>query len=195
MTDYVANGAVRRSDRPAGWWGIATLVASEATLFGAFVGSYWYLRFHAPAWPPHGIPEPRVVVPLALVGVLLLSSVPMHFAARAAGEWRLNAVRVLVLLALVLQAGYFAYEVHDFRDQLQIFTPQDTAYGSIYYVLLGAAHAHVFVGLLLDIWLLGKLARGLTAYRVRATQAIAWYWHAVNLITLIVTATLVSARV
>jgi cytochrome c oxidase subunit III len=195
MTDYAANGVVRRSDRPAGWWGVVVLVASEGTLFGAFIGTYWYLRFHAPAWPPHGIPEPRVVVPLVLVGVLLLSSVPMQLAARAAHQWRLNSVRLFILGALVLQAGYFAYEAHDFRDQLQAFTPQDTAYGSIYYVLLGAAHAHVFVGLLLDVWLLGKLVRGLTPYRVRATQAIAWYWHAVNVLTLVVTATLVSARV
>ncbi len=195
MSDYAANGAVRRIGRSPGWWGVVMLVASEATLFGAFIGTYWYLRFHAPAWPPHGIPDPRVVVPLALVGVLLLSSIPMWLAARAAQRGRLNAVRLFVLAALVLQAGYFAYEVYDFRDQLQAFTPQDTAYGSIYYVLLGAAHAHVFVGLLLDVWLLGKLARGLTPYRVRATQGIAWYWHAVNVLTLIVTATLVSARI
>ena len=30
------------------------------------------------------------------------------------------------------------------------------------------------------LWLLAKLARGLTAYRANATLAIAWYWHFVN---------------
>ena len=61
-------------------------------------------------------------------------------------------------------------------------------------LLLGADHAHVALGLLFDLWLLAKLARGFTTYRVNATQAIAWYWHAVNLLTLVVTATLLSAK-
>jgi hypothetical protein len=30
---------------------------------------------------------------------------------------------------------------------------------------------------------------------VNATQAIAWYWHAVNVLTLVVTATLLSGAV
>jgi len=67
------------------------------------------------------------------------------------------------------------------------------AYSSIYYTLLGADHAHVALGVLFDLWLLGKLATGLTRYRVRATWAIALYWHAVNLITVVVIATLLSA--
>ena len=64
--------------------------------------------------------------------------------------------------AFVVQAGYFAYEVHDFADQLHATDITRDAYTSIYYTLLGADHAHVFVGLLLDVWLLAKLAGGLT---------------------------------
>ena len=50
------------------------------------------------------------------------------------------------------------------------------------------------VGILLNAWLLWKLARGITRYRRNAVQAIAWYWHGVNLLTLVVIGTLVSAR-
>ena len=60
MTDF-AVGDRRPSatplDRPAGWWGMVVFVASEATLFGAFIGTYYYLRFKTPAWPPDGIPS------------------------------------------------------------------------------------------------------------------------------------------
>lgn len=193
MSGYSA--AVERPSKPASWWGMVMLVASEATLFGAFIGTYFYLRFRAPQWPPAGIPEPRVIVPLILVGVLLLSSIPMHLASQAATAGRLGATRLFVLAALVLQAGYFAYEVHDFSDQLQTFDITRDAYSSIYYVLLGATHAHVGLGILFDLWLLWKLVRGLTTYRVHATQAIAFYWHAVNAITLIVTLVLLSAAI
>jgi heme/copper-type cytochrome/quinol oxidase subunit 3 len=185
----------RRVGRPASWWGMLMVIATEGTLFGAFIGTYYYLRFNSPAWPPDGIPEPRVVVPLILVGVLAATSIPLHLASIAVRAGRLAATRLLIALALVVQSGYFAYAVHDFADQLHGFDITRDAYSSIYYTLLGAAHAHVFVGLLFDVWLLWKLARGLTTYRVNAVQAIAWYWHAVNLLTLVVIGTLLSAAV
>ena len=186
---------VQTVSRPAAWWGMAILVASEATLFGAFIGTYYYLRFRSPHWPPDGLPEPKVLVPLILVAALLASSIPMALASSAAQAGRLAATRRFLLLALVLQSGYFAYQVHDFSDQLQTFDITRNAYSSIYYTLLGADHAHVALGLLFNLWLLLKLTRGLTAYRRRAVQAIAFYWHAVNLLTLIVTVTLLSGAV
>jgi cytochrome c oxidase subunit III len=192
VSDYRI-AAVRPVGRPTAWWGMLMFVATEATLFGAFVGTYFYLRFKSPVWPQGGLPEPKVVVPLVMAGVLLSSSIPMQLASAAAGAGRLAATRGWILLALVVQAGYFAYEVHDFSDQLQVFDITVNAYSSIHYALLGAAHAHVALGLLFNVWLLAKLATGLTRYRMRATQAIALYWLAVNVITLVVTVTLVSA--
>ncbi len=185
----------RRLGPPAAWWGMAMLIASEGTLFGAFIGTYYYLRFNAPTWPPAGIPEPKVVVPLILVGCLFLTSIPMQLASLAARAGRLAATRLFIVVALVVQCGYFAYEVHDFRDQLHQFDVTRNAYSSIYYTLLGADHAHVFVGIVFNLWLLWKLARGLTTYRMNAVQAITWYWHFVNVLTFVVIGTLLSAAV
>ena len=193
MSDYPV--PVQPVSRPAAWWGMAILIASEATLFGAFIGTYYYLRFRSPQWPPDGLPEPKMLVPLILLAALLASSIPMALASSAAQAGRLSATRRFLLFALVLQSGYFAYQVHDFSDQLQAFDITRDAYSSIYYTLLGADHAHVALGLLFNVWLLLKLARGLTTYRRHAVQAIALYWHAVNLLTLIVTLTLLSAAV
>jgi heme/copper-type cytochrome/quinol oxidase subunit 3 len=169
------------------------LIASEATLFAAFIATYFYLRFTSPRWPQGGLPEPKALVPLILVVCLVATSVPMQLASAAARDGRLAATRLFIAVALVVQAGYLAYELHDYRNQLQVFGIGRNGYSSIYYTLLGADHAHVALGILFDLWLLGKLATGLTGYRVHATQAIAWYWHAVNLITVVVIATLLSA--
>jgi heme/copper-type cytochrome/quinol oxidase subunit 3 len=185
MSEYVAETPVRERF-PLGWWGVAMLIATEAALFGMMVGSYFYLRFKALSWPPHGIPEPKLLVPLILLGVLLVSTLPMWRAAHSATPRR------WLLLALLLQAGYFAMEVHDFQDDLHDFTPQQHAYGSIYYTLLGADHGHVAVGLLLDVWLLWKLLHGMTRYRRNALRAIAFYWYGVAVLTLIVTLTVLS---
>jgi heme/copper-type cytochrome/quinol oxidase subunit 3 len=117
----------------------------------------------------------------------------MQLASVAARLGRVAATRTFILLALVVQAGYFAYEIHDFGDQLKQFTTQTDTYGSIYYTLLGADHAHVAIGMLFNVWLLTKLARGLTTYRANGVIAITWYWHFVNFLTLIVIGTLTSA--
>jgi len=189
----VAVVAGRRRGPSVAFWGMAMLVASEATLFGTFIGTYYYLRFTNVHWPPPGTPEPRVVVPLIMVGILATSTIPMWLAARAVKRGRLWATRLLLVWALAVQCGYLVWAIHDFVDQLQRSTPQDNAYSSIYYVLLGADHAHVAVGVLLVVWLLWKLARGLTMYRLNATGVVAFYWYAVNLLTLIVTGVLLSA--
>jgi len=173
---------------PLGWWGVAMLVATESALFAMLIASYFYLRFKNDPWPPAGTPEPRIVVPLVLLGVLILTGPVLWRATHSATPRR------WLVLALVVQSGYFAMEVADYQDDLHHFTPQQHAYGSLYYTLLGADHAHVALGLLFDVWLLWKLARGLNRYRANATQAIAWYWHAVNVLTIVVIGTLLSAR-
>jgi heme/copper-type cytochrome/quinol oxidase subunit 3 len=196
VTDYVAGGVAERSvprGSGVGFWGMAMVVASEVTLFGTFIGTYYYLRFTNVHWPPPGTPEPRVVVPLIMVGVLATTSLPMQLAARAARRARLWTARFFLCWALTVQCGYLVYEIHDYVAQLHRSAPQDNAYSSIYYTLLGADHAHVALGILLVAWLLWKLLRGLTTYRLNAIQVVAFYWHAVNLLTLIVTGVLLSA--
>jgi heme/copper-type cytochrome/quinol oxidase subunit 3 len=187
--------AGRRRGPSVAFWGMAMLIASEATLFGTFIGSYYYLRFSTHHWPPAGTPEPRVAVPLILAGVLATTSLPMQLAAMAARRARLWAARFLLVMALVVQVGYLVYEVHDYAHQLHHSAPQDNAYSSIYYTLLGADHVHVAVGIVLVVWLLWKLLRGLTMYRLNAVQVVAFYWHAVNLLTLIVIGVLTSATI
>jgi cytochrome c oxidase subunit III len=183
----------RRRGPSVAFWGMAMLVASEVTLFGTFIGTYYYLRFESAHWPPPGTPEPRVAVPLIMVGILVTTSIPMHLAARAVRQGRLWSTRAFLVWALVVQCGYLVWAIHDYVDQLQRSAPQDNAYASIYYVLLGADHAHVAIGVLLTAWLLWKLLRGLTMYRVNAVQVVAFYWHAVNVLTLIVLGVLLSA--
>jgi cytochrome c oxidase subunit III len=208
VTDYVAvprtteaTGAVAvaradaaRISKPAAWWGMVILVASEATLFGAFIGTYFYLRFRTTPWPPDGVPKPALVVPLILLAVLVATTFPMKAASRAARAGRLRATCFFIAVVLIVEAGYFAYEVHDFVDQIHKTDITLNAYTSIYYTLLGADHAHVLIAALFNLWLLAKLARGFTTYRLNAVQAITFYVLAVNVLTIVVFGTLLSAR-
>jgi heme/copper-type cytochrome/quinol oxidase subunit 3 len=181
-----------RGSQPRGWWGVALLVATEGTLFGTIFGAYWYLRFKALAWPPAGIPEPKVLLPLVLTGVLVATSAPMQLVYRAGRRERVGAARLLLLLALVVQAGYLGMQIHLFAADLRDFVPSQHAYASIYYVLVGADHAHVAAGLLINAFLLLKLLSGLNGYRLTGLKAAAFYWHFVNLLTVAVVLTQIS---
>jgi cytochrome c oxidase subunit 3 len=192
-TDAVRRVVAQRTGPPAAWWGMAMLIVSEGMLVAAMVGTFFYLRFNTTSWPPVGDPEPKVIVPLILVACLTTTSFLMQGAWRSVRAGRLGATRLLLVAALVVQCGYFAYAVHDYRDQLDRTPIGTDAYTSIHYVLLGTDHAHVFVGILLNLWLLWKLSTGITTYRANAVQAITWFWHFVNVLTWVVILTIVSA--
>jgi heme/copper-type cytochrome/quinol oxidase subunit 3 len=91
-----------------------------------------------------------------------------------------------VLLALVVQCAYLGVQVHEFLDDLDKVSPKDSAYGSVYITLLGAHHVHVAVGILLSLWLIGRLLTGMTTYRLNALLAISIYWYFVNAVAVAV---------
>jgi cytochrome c oxidase subunit I+III len=188
-TDLV--GAVRQA-QPNGWWGTAIFLCSEAALFGSLIGTYFYLRFTSPTWPQDAIAAPSVALPVALTALLVASAAPMVAAAAAVRRGRRAAAWWLIALALVMQAGYLAAQIVSWTSDLDAFTPQTNAYGSIYFTLLGAHHLHVIAGLLLDVWLLARVVGGLTSYREVAVRAAALYWCVVAALAIAVTATQVS---
>jgi len=178
--------------RPNGWWGMAVFVATEATLFGTLIGTFVYLRLHNPAWPPPGIDKPEVLGPVLATALLVATSIPMQGSWRSARRGRLQRAWWLLLTAFAVQTAYLVWQLHDYLDEIHRFPPSGHAYSSISTTMLGADHLHVFVGLLLDAWLLLQLARRVTSYRLVGLQATTFYWHAVNAITVAVLLTRLS---
>jgi heme/copper-type cytochrome/quinol oxidase subunit 3 len=166
----------RRRAMPNGMWGMTLLIATEATLFGTLIATYFYLRFETTRWPPPGVEHPTVALPLALTGALVIAGVPMLRAVRSARLGDAARTRLWLVLALLIQGAYLGLQLHEYLRDLARFSPKDSAYGSIYFTLLGVHHAHVAVGILLSLWLLGRLLGGLTNYRLVALRAITAYW-------------------
>jgi heme/copper-type cytochrome/quinol oxidase subunit 3 len=184
--------ARRRQALPNGMWGVALLVATEAALFGTVLATYFYLRFQTTTWPPPGIDPPKVALPLVLTAALVSTSIPALLASRAARRGRGGRAFRLLLLALLVQAGYLAVQILLFKRDLGDFSPRDTAYGSIYFSLLALHHVHVLVGLLLELGILAKLLGGLTSYREIGVRVVALYWHFVNAMAVLVVLTQLS---
>lgn len=188
-------GAVarRRRSAPTGVWGMALFLCSEITIFGTLLATYFYLNFDAPRWPPAGIKPPSVTLPLIATGVLILSGIPIWMASRSARAGARARVVGFVLFALAIQCCYLAGQILLFRHDLNDFRPQDTAYGSIYFTILAAHHAHVLLGILLDAVILAYVAlRGLTNYWLVAVRGLAIYWYVVIVLAVLVVLTQLS---
>jgi heme/copper-type cytochrome/quinol oxidase subunit 3 len=183
----------RRAVRTSGWWGMALFLATEVTLFGTIFGTYFYLRLNAVVWPPHGIDPPKPALPLVFAGLLASTSLLLVRAGRRAAAERVAPARLALLGALVVQCGCLCGQLVLLTHDLDRMQPSQSAYASIYFTMLGAHAAHVFAGLLLEAWLLARLARGLTSYRLVALRTTALYWHVVNVLALIVVAVQLSA--
>jgi cytochrome c oxidase subunit I+III len=177
---------------PSGWWGMALFLATEAALFGSLIGTYGYLRFTSPRWPQGGIAPPEATLPVVLTAVLVATTVPMALATRAARAGRRRAAWWLLLGAFVVQSGYLAAQIVSFLDEISKTPGTENAYASIYTTLLATHHAHVALGLLLSLFLLVRLAGGLTSYRVDGLRAVALYWYVVAAVGVAVTITQVS---
>jgi heme/copper-type cytochrome/quinol oxidase subunit 3 len=185
--------ARRRRSAPNGVWGMVLFMCSEITIFGTMISTYFYLESDNRSWPPPGIKPPSVTLPLIATAVLVLTTIPMFLAARSARRGARPAVLGLVFLALVVQCCYLAVQILLFRHDLNQFRPQDTAYGSIYFTLLATHHAHVVLGILLDVVVLAYVGvRGLTNYWLIAVRNLAIFWYVVNAIAIVVVLTQLS---
>lgn len=190
-----AAGFVERARRaqPSGWWGMVLFLCAEVTLFGTLLATYFYLDFEAPRWPPAGIKPPSVALPLVATGALISTTVPMFLAARAARAGQRRTTAWLLVLALVVQGCYLAGQVLLFGHDLSQFSPRDSAYGSIYFTILAAHHAHVLFGILLNAVVLWYVwARGLTNYWLIGVRGAALYWYVVNVLAVLVVLTQLS---
>jgi heme/copper-type cytochrome/quinol oxidase subunit 3 len=188
QTPYTAAKVARqRVAKPNGWWGMALFMCSEATIFGTLLATYFYLDFGSTKWPPPGIKPPEVLHPLLATGWLVATSIPMWLAARRARAGGRVSAGWLLALAMVMQCIYLAAQIILFRHDLLQFSPQGSAYGSIYFTILGVHHAHVLLGILIDFTVLWHLiTRGLNNYWLIGVRGSALYWHVVNALAVLV---------
>ncbi|MGH2835509.1 MAG: cytochrome c oxidase subunit 3 [Solirubrobacteraceae bacterium] len=182
-----------RQSAPSGVWGMALFLCAEVALFGTLIGSYFYLESSDKSWPPHGIDRPEVLLPVLATAYLLLTLVPIHLAARASRRGERGRTVTAIAVGLICQCGYLAWQIVLFTDDLHKFSPRQTAYGSIYFTLLAVHHAHVLLGLTLDLALIWQVtAKGLSRYWLIAVRNLALYWYVVGALAVFVLFTQIS---
>ncbi|MBV9619948.1 MAG: cytochrome c oxidase subunit 3, partial [Gammaproteobacteria bacterium] len=129
--------------RGLGWWGVATLIASEGALFAYLLFAYYYLGAAAgPGW----VLEPHPPLHLALPNTLLLlaSSLVAWWAEhgvlqRARGQALLGFALTFIMGTVFAAVQFYEWHAKPFRLG-------DSSYASLYFATTGFHMAHVLVG-------------------------------------------------
>jgi cytochrome c oxidase subunit I+III len=164
--------------------GVWIFLASDVVLFGAFVGSYAFIRVAAgwTGWEP----VPHDPFPGLVNTYLLLTSSFAVVLALVAAERRSRGGLVAALLATIgLGVGFLVNKAIEwqelFHEGLTLSTNVRT---STFYLTTGLHAAHVVVGLLIALYLLARAIRGAYLDDERPIEYFGLYWHFVDIVWL-----------
>lgn len=168
----------------SGWWGMLTVIATEATLFAYLIFSYFYIASHANVpWPPGGPPHLRIAIPDTFI--LIGGSVTMWWGER--GIRRGQRTPLLLGLAATLVLGIVFLSLQGWEWSRQTFSLSSGVYGSLYFTITGFHMAHVLVGLaMLAVLFVWTALDYFDANRHSAVSIGVIYWHFVTVVWLAV---------
>ncbi|HVN18535.1 MAG TPA: cytochrome c oxidase subunit 3, partial [Dongiaceae bacterium] len=143
---------VKRVDDLRGTWGMALFIATEAALFLAMFFAYYYTDKKEAQW--RGEIPPKLHYSLPMLGVLLTSSVVLHWGEKKVKKQEYGKGRIALIGTIVLGCVFLFLTYLEDMEHLQHLTPRTDAYGSIFYAIISLHGAHVTFGVLMMLWVL-----------------------------------------
>ena len=182
-------GATLSASRSISWWAMVTVILNESVVFASLLASYFYIRFNSVLWPPQGVKRPELVLSSINTLILIGSSLVLLWA--AGGLRQENGMRLRIGLAIAFLMGilFLGIQIYEYT-QLE-FLPQEHAYGSLFWSITGLHALHVLAGLLMLAYLEVRAAFGhFTAERHQAVENVSLYWHFVDVVWVLIFASL-----
>ncbi len=207
-------GAYREWEDRSFRYSMIWFIATEVMFFAAFFGALFYLRVisvptlggmteahgvslwpdFSGAWPSSG-PKGAAFTPMAAWGIpalntaLLLSSgvtvTWAHWAVLKNNSRQLSLGLAATVLLGTLFIGFQAWEYHHAYSELGL-TMGAGAYGATFFMLTGFHGFHVTLGtVMLAVILVRSLQGHFNSERHFAFEAVAWYWHFVDVVWLL----------
>ena len=176
--------AVRRSKSVA-WWGMMTIIATEAMIFAALFASYGFLRASAREWPPAGIPLPEIPITALFSALLIGSSLPVWWAEQGIKRGNQGQLRIGLAIAWLMAAAFVGHSLYDYFALH--FGWSDNAYASIFYAITGLHLAHVIVALILSLGVQAKAwGHRYDEQHHMTVEVVSLYWHFVDVVWIFV---------
>jgi cytochrome c oxidase subunit 3 len=166
--------------------GMLLFIISEVMVFGAFFTAYFFIRaVTGDGW----FPIDGVDLPVAIAGVntaiLVSSSFTLHWAENCIKRDNREGFKAGMLATFMLGCTFLFIQINEYVHVG--FSPADHAQGSVFYGLTGLHGAHVFIGLLLLLFVTIRAFRGhFSSTSHRGVEVPGIYWHFVDVMWIIV---------
>ena len=192
-------------------WAMSWFIFSEVMFFAAFFGALFYIRvlsvpdLASPAqallwegfkdqWPSAGPAVKDAFTPMRAWGIptvntllLLSSGATLTWAHRGLLANRRRQLTIGLALTILLGLVFIGLQAYEYREAYSHLNLKLTTgvYGSTFYMLTGFHGFHVTLGATMLIVILLRTVKGhFTAERHFAFEAVAWYWHFVDVVWL-----------
>jgi cytochrome c oxidase subunit 3 len=167
--------------------GMLLFIISEVMVFGAFFTAYFFIRVVADGhtWFPVDGKELPVAVAGVNTAILVSSSFTMHWAQVSIKNGNRFGLKAGMVTTFLLGLTFLFIQINEY---VHIgFSPQDNAYGSIFFGLTGLHGAHVTIGLILLGIVTVRSFRGhFTEEEHRGVEVPGIYWHFVDVMWIVV---------
>ena len=193
-------------------WGMSWFIFSEVMFFAVFFGALFYVRVlsvpdlatlesnallwpgFSSHWPSAGPAFAEKFSPMAAWGIpavntllLLSSGVTVTIAHYALKENHRGLLNLFLALTVALGVLFLAFQVYEYGEAYADLNLKLTTgvYGSTFFMLTGFHGFHVTVGaVMLTVILARCLAGHFSPDHHFAFEAVAWYWHFVDVVWL-----------
>jgi cytochrome c oxidase subunit 3 len=165
--------------------GMLLFIISEVMVFGAFFTAYFFIRIaQGDPWPAPGTKLPVEVAGMN-TAILVSSSFTIHWAEQAIKKGNRFGFKAGMLTTFLLGCTFLFIQINEYANIG--FAPQDAAQQTIFYSLTGLHGAHVFIGLLLLLFVTIRAFRGhYSPESHRGVEVPGIYWHFVDIMWLVV---------
>jgi len=201
MSEFAADSLIAESRRTAlvgeavgqapsltpAQWGMISFLASEVAFFSTLIVTY--ITSVTPGGPE---PTPAILsLPLVIgtTACLLFSSLTIHLAERRLRQGQPTRFKLWWGATIALGIAFLAGTAVEWRGLVveHGLTPSVNLFGSSYYTLVGFHAAHVTIGVVIMVATLFVAAsRRLAPLNHAAVGLVAWYWHFVDAVWIVV---------
>jgi len=171
-----------RSRIPAAKVGLGVFLAVVGSLFALFISAY-AIRMQMPDW--RDVPLPKVL--WLNTGMLILSSIALHGARKAAREGEVEELKLGLLAAGVTALAFLSGQLLAWRHlTADGYVLASNSANAFFYVLTGIHGLHLLGGLAALGRTIARTWQGLAPERLRlSVELCATYWHFLLLVWLV----------
>ncbi len=166
--------------------GMFLFIASEVMLFGSFFTAYFFIRVvnDPPQWPPEGFHLPVFVAGINSA-ILIASSFTMHWALQSIKRGNRAGLKAGLVLTFLMGFTFLATQVIEYARIG--FTPAANAFATSFFGLTGLHGGHVFVGLMILLFMTIRAFRGhFSPEHHQGVEIGGIYWHFVDVMWIVV---------